>query len=201
MASLVDVAELATRLGLTLTGANEDRAQKLLDDASAEIRAASGQMLSAVTGDVITIAATAGAELLLPQLPASEPSAVTVAGVPVTGWTFDGDRRLVRPGGWLIGNGYGGWSRISVTYDHGYAAESIPEYIVALCCKIAGRAYLNPEQLRSSTMTTGNYSEGKTYGGDDATIAGGVYITPAETRSLRRALGLPRAASVPVGYP
>jgi len=68
------------------------------------------------------------------------------------------------------------------------ALETVPDVVVAVCVAVAGRAFRNPDGLRSEQI--GTYSV--TYG--DATTA--VYLTAAERRIVRRAAGMMSLGSI-----
>lgn len=153
-------ADLAARLGITLTTAEQTRADLLLDQASGLIRQSTKQNISKVTGDTWVTRGVWGNRLLAPERPIIQVSSVTAQFLNGTTYTLDPityfvDRdELVRydwPLSFTVGNGWlgPGW-KITVTYDHGYdlAASPVPRQL-ALCKTVAlevvARCWVNPE--------------------------------------------------------
>jgi hypothetical protein len=69
--------------------ADPARAELALAAACDAVRDRMSQTLNAVTGDVITLVGTDSRALLLPELPVTAVTSVTVNGVAVTDWTLD----------------------------------------------------------------------------------------------------------------
>lgn len=92
MAALATITDLADRVG-TLTAAQTARAPALLADASAKVRRFCRQTFEAATDDVVVLSPV-GMVLRLPQLRATEVSAVALidggTDIPLTGWGWDG---------------------------------------------------------------------------------------------------------------
>lgn len=170
-------ADLASFLGVTIAaGADTNRANLLLQLATAEIQAYCEQKLSLVTSETITIRGLNGALILLPELPVVSVATVVEDGVTLT---VDTDYRL-EPYGILrrlSGTSFIGWSpyfavwpttfNVAVTYTHGYA--TIPVDLKAICLETAARQWSNPLEVESESIT--NYSV--TYGSAGTALAVG----------------------------
>jgi hypothetical protein len=157
----------------------------LRDLATGAIKSATGQEVDVVTDDAITLAAPDGPWLVLPQLPASEPTLVKVDGETITDWTFSVDR-LYRPQGWTAyDDTTGAPLRVEVTYTHGYATA--PAELKRIALQAAARAYTNPSGASSHSETIGSESYSDNYGSDARTL--GVTLTAQEKREARRAVG------------
>lgn len=171
MAALATVEDLEARLGRDLTDAEQDRAQALLDDASAMIRAYTGQTFEQVTDDVVVLRVQGGI-VRLPQRPVTAVTSVVAIGgglgVPdftVIDYIFDGvDQIRIGEGACVINlpeawfddvDGYPGTFRI--TYNHGYA--QVPGDVVAVACGMVLRALTAPTTMGGVTgETIGSYS-------------------------------------------
>lgn len=165
----------------TLTGTALAAATLALDLASGAIRATAGQAIDRVIDDVVTLAAPAAAELVLPERPADEPTDVQIEGATVTDWSFDGVDTLYRASGWrAYDDATGQLLRVRVTYSHGYA--TIPDEIRRVCLQVAARAMSNPKQL-----------SGEGIGDYQASGMPPVDLTQPERRAVRRAVGSGRA--------
>lgn len=160
MTAFATNADLATRLGLTLTAPEQTRADALLSQASDMIRAQVRQQVTKVANDVWVTRGVWGNRLLFPQRPPISVASITAKFMNGTSTTIDPityfiDRdELVRydwPLSFTIGNGWlgPGWE-LTITYDHGYdpAANPVP-YQLALCKTVAleavARVWVNPE--------------------------------------------------------
>lgn len=167
MAALASPADVEARLGRPFTPVEEARIDALLEDASAIIRAYTGQSFERVDDDVVVLRAVGG-RLTLPQRPVIEVTRVEAVGggeglpdFALTDWTFDGidtirlgDGAVIinLPEAWWDEDGYPGTYR--VTYSHGW--EQVPGDVLAVVCAMATRALANPNNLRSETV--GSYS-------------------------------------------
>lgn len=146
MEPLATPAQLAERMGTPPS--DPARADAALTDASATVRAATGQDFTRAATDSI-LRARCG-EVRLPQRPVLEVTAVTdTAGAEVAWWEWDQlDRLRLDPG----------YPVVVVSYDHGY--DVIPDDIVAVTCSVAARALATPPEdagVQSRSIT--NYSE------------------------------------------
>lgn len=152
---LATVDNLATRLGLTFTTDQINRAAALLDDASAAVRNYTRQQITMST-DTVTLESTQEQWLYLPERPVLSVSSIVIgsAELATAYWTLQNDA-LYRFYGWS-GRFYGStatWNQpdtITVTYTHGYA--EIPSDIVRVVCKLAEASWLNPQGYRSATV-------------------------------------------------
>ncbi len=163
MASFVDVNEYLSYYDID--GAALGRVEVSLDAACDRVRDYLSQRIDRVTNDVITLAGTNTRALLLPELPVVSVASVTLAGVPVTDYTFDSHGVLWRtaPYAWERG------SNFVVTYTHGYLATEVPALVRLVAMKLA-----RSDEVASAGVTqqsTGPFSV--TYGDSatDATLA------------------------------
>lgn len=151
--------------------------------ASAAVRRYCGQDLSLVEDDTVTLYGTSEPEIILPQLPAREPTAVLVDGIATADWIFLGDR-IYRPFGWLTAflNLEGSVFPLAdflpkvpvqVTYTHGYTA--VPDEVLSAVLGVAARQVMNPMHLRSETIRDYSYT----------TEAVGRALTPDERDDLQ----------------
>lgn len=173
MAALATQADLEARLGRPLTTAEQARADALLDDASALIRAYTGQEFTLHENDVITLRPV-GTVLRLPQRPVTAVTQVVAVGgtepipditLPPGAWMFDGiDKVDVWPlnTGWILNlpevwlEGYPP-DTYRVTYSHGYA--QVPADVVAITCGIVNRVLLSPSLVEGLVQERiGQYS-------------------------------------------
>lgn len=168
MDPLATVEDLEARLGRPLTPEEAARVAALLDDASALVRAYTGQDFTLTVGDVITLRPV-GTVVRLPQRPVQQVTQVVAVGgstaipdivLPAGAWTFDGiDKVDIWPpdSSWFLSlpeswtDGWGAVDTYRLTYDHGYATG--PADVVAIVCAIVLRTLLSP------SMTPGMVSE------------------------------------------
>ncbi len=160
MTALATNADLAARLGITMTAGEQTRADLLLAQASDMIRTQVRQQITKMAGDVWVTRGVFGNRLLFPQRPPISVASITAKFMNGTTYTIDPityfiDRdELVRydwPLSFTVGNGWlgPGWE-LTITYDHGYdpAANPVP-YHLALCKTVAleavSRCWVNPE--------------------------------------------------------
>ncbi|TDD97640.1 hypothetical protein [Actinomadura rubrisoli] len=193
MSALASQADIERRLGRGLTAPEAARVAALLDDASALVRAYTGQAFELVEDDEVVLRASGGA-IVLPQRPVSAVSSVVAVGgsealpdFTVVDWMFDeidtiriGEGACVinLPEVWWDDDGYPGTYR--VTYSHGYAA--VPGDVLSVVCGVLMRSFGNPQGLRSETV--GSYSI--TYAVPATGEALGLNLTRYEQRALDR---------------
>lgn len=193
MEPLASKQDVIDRLGRPLTPEEDARITALLADASAVIRAYTGQTFTLVEDDVVVLRA-AGGTLTLPQRPVvSVTSVVAVGGSPalpdftVVDWVWDeidtirlGDGSAVIniPEVWWDDDGYPGTYR--VTYSHGYA--TVPDDVVGVACAMVMRVLATPAGVRSESI--GPYSV--TYAIPAAGEQLGVNLTRYEKQMLAR---------------
>lgn len=169
MSALATADDLKARLGRDLTPVESARADALLADASALVRAYTGQDFSQSTStDVLR---GRGGTIILPQQPAVDVTAVVAVGgdgipdLPLVDWFWDGlDTIRLGPGNFVINlpeswindwDGYPGTFR--VTYSHGYA--EVPPDVLAVVCGMALRTLTAPSMTGGVTSETiGDYS-------------------------------------------
>jgi hypothetical protein len=123
------------------------RIQAHLEYASAVIRRFTGQTLSAVTADVVTLEGVDWPTLILPQRPVTAIASVVENSITLaaTDYTFTRSGLLKRDADWTDG--------ATVTYSHGYA-ETDDEFkaLRAICIEAASRAYTLNERSASEAM-------------------------------------------------
>lgn len=180
--------DIADRLGRDFTTAELAQASAFCSDASDLIRDYIRQDISAVTGDVTTREAPDGPWLDLPQRPVNAVTSVAINGHVVADFSQIGDR-LYRLFGWRWPSVdtippmaiYGLKSTLSVIYNHGYTP--IPDVIVAVCRRMAMRAFINPTGVTSLEETIDDYGNKVAYADRAGT---GVNLTDDDRLSLRR---------------
>lgn len=153
LGSFATVADLATMLGRDLNDTEQLQADFLLQAATSAIRTYTGQTISKVIGDVVTLD-PAGGVLYLPQIPVQAVSALTVDGValvPATDVVFYDYGLVYRKSGASWGTTRGS---VVVTYTHGY--DTVPIDIKLVCLQRAARTLDNPVEARQETI--GSYS-------------------------------------------
>lgn len=194
MAAFASATDLASFLQRDLDTAT---AELLLEMASDAIREDVGQQIDEVTDDeVILDPPDHGQALILPELPVTGVTAITVAGIALVdavdySWGPSGIIRRfgtsltlndVTVDGWTWGQAA---QSIAVTYSHGYPAGARQlKTCRAVCLQAAARAYINPDQVVSSATTVGAVSKSRSYG--SASTAGRIELTDYERRLLDR---------------
>lgn len=168
MTALATLAQLTERLGTAPTSST--RAEALLLDASATVRAFTGQTISRATSTV-RLVPTLG-RLRLPQHPVisvdaatDDTGAVLDLTWPTTAW----DLAVVQAG-----------VPATITYTHGWA--TVPDIVVAVVCQIAGRALGMPSPatgVQSESLGAYSYSVGT------AAASGPLGMLPGEQAALQ----------------
>lgn len=196
-------ADLATRLGLTLTSAEQTRADALLTLASALIQDETDQTIALVANDSLTMRSTYAERIRLPQRPVVSVSSVTITPQGGTEMLIGDDTYYVE-GDELVRASFpiryqqffADWTRgwlgplftITVVYTHGYAADAIPAAVKTACLEMVTRVWVNPGSVARETV------------GDTSTVydnmrfsPSGLFMTDAEkaavNRSVRRLAG------------
>lgn len=173
MARFAEGEELALFLDIAFTSDQIQRAEFLLQLASAAIRIYTGQQFELVTDDEVQLTGTFDDFLLLPQRPVVDVASVAIQypgqiGTFLPGAAFSWDRRgRLYYGASAIANGpdpedvegsYGGPnSTVTVVYTHG--ENPVPDGVILATLMIAGRLFTSPAfpaGLESETI--GDYS-------------------------------------------
>jgi len=179
MAAFATVSDFATFLQRDLSAPDTATAEMLLDSATQAIKDEVGQTIEVVT-ETVTIYGDGRELLLLPQIPVTAVTTVTVGGVAwVNNTNFIWERNgilaaLIDTQGLL-----GAWTwrkAVVVNYTHGYTP--IPKSLQSLCLSLAARSMASPMSVSSESI--GNYSV--TYAGDTS----GMTLTQWEKRMLDR---------------
>lgn len=139
MADFATVSDIEAFLQVEIsTGAQINAAGRALAEASETIRNYCRQQLDLVEDDEITLDCSGGYKLFLPELPVVEVVSVVEDGETLTA---DDDYKLGQHG--ILHRVGQDWASgiqvITVTYSHGYS--TIPDDIVAVCVRVASRAY------------------------------------------------------------
>lgn len=202
MTTFASAADLEARLGITLTEAEQIRAESLLQLASGLIRDAVRQTISLVEDDELTLPGTNADRIALPERPVVSVASVTLDGNDVsfslagssifrrslTVWDADFDR----DGRWSRGFGRI-YQTIVVTYTHGYAADEIPSLVKSICLEAAVRVWVNPGAVaRESEGDTSVVYDNMRFS------PSGLLLTDIERSQLKHFFGS-RAANVSVG--
>lgn len=137
--SFADPDDLAARLGVTYTSAEEDQAQVHLDDATAYLQAELGQFIEAGTATYTT--RVHNNPVRLPQQPVTEVTTVLVDGEETTDFEFI-DQELWIPArqGHLNSFQINGHAYADLTVTFGYGYETIPADLKAWCCVLASQS-------------------------------------------------------------
>lgn len=179
---LASVNDLAIYLQREFTAEESTTAELLLDLVSAAIRSYTGQTITLVEDDTVTLKVK-GCAVRLPQHPVVAVTAIESAGIDVL-HTWTGGPQV-----WLAGSlpvvnlssDRRSPSYVQVTYSHGYAA--IPGDIRAVALQVAGRAF------GTTADHTGVQSEnigGYAYSVGGAAASGAVGLLAGERQVLDR---------------
>lgn len=124
----------------------------LLAEASDLVREVSGQTITLVEDDTVTLDGTRSRYLWLPQAPIVSVASVLIDGAapPASTWRIDDDRATLRRSRGLTWWG----DEIEVTYTHGH--QVVPAWIVGLVCSVVQRAVRPAAQLGVAQQTTGS---------------------------------------------
>lgn len=195
MAPLATTTDLEARLGRDLTEEEAARAPALLGDASALVRAHTGQYFEHVTGGEIVLRPV-GMMLRLPQRPATAVTSVAAiapdgtATAAMAGWSWDGrDKVNLSCATYDVDFSTPAWRNrmtpdtYKVTYDHGY--ETIPPIVVKVVCDMVLRTLLSPSMaagMVSERIGAYNYQLQQGSG----TAGAAVVLTPADEKALAR---------------
>lgn len=208
MDPLASLTDLSDRLGRPLTAAEETRAQALLADASAKVRAYTRQNFTRTDNETVVVRAQQG-EIRLPQRPVLDVTGVVAIGaggapdVPVVGWQWDGldiiravtDSPVINlPEDWYDDvDAYPGTFR--VTYSHGDA--QVPDVVVGIVARMVLRTLTAPTVAGGVTgETIGPYS----YRTDGSGVGTAVAMTDDDRQELKDAGFRPRAGMSMVRY-
>jgi hypothetical protein len=150
--------DLATYMGRDFSAEETATATQALDIATATIQNYTGQKLTAVTDETVTVPRVSTTLVLLPEIPVNNVDSVTDDGELLV---FDEDYIWHSSG--VIHRLTGGFTRsVVVQYDHGYT--TIPDDIKGACLSIAARLFTSSGQ-NVTTESLGMYRV--SYGGAD----------------------------------
>ncbi|EPD63174.1 hypothetical protein [Streptomyces sp. HGB0020] len=195
MADLATTQDLVDRLGRPLTVDEATRAPALLKDASAKVRNHTGQIFTAVAGDVIVLRPV-GVLLRLPQRPVTAVTSIAavapdgVATAAMSGWSWDGrDKVDLTYATWSADFTAPAWrdrmapDTYQVTYDHGDATA--PEIVVTTVCAMVLRTLLSPSMTPGMAgERIGAYSYQLQQGA--SSVGASVVMTQEDKDDLRR---------------
>ena len=188
MAALATIDDLEARLSAPIPAEAEARALALLDDASASIRSATGQTITA--GEAVErYRVPNGRRIRLTQGRLVSATGVDSwpGGDPI-GFTADGFQGIIVEASTSVA--------VTVTYQHAYTADQTAA-IAGLVATLAARAYgVTAESAGLTSESVGGYS----YQIGGAGSGGGFGLTKAESRRARRILGLSGMRSIRTGY-
>lgn len=163
MTVLATPSDVVNRLGRPLTDVEAQRVDALLQDASAAVRTYTGQQFTEGT-TTVTLTPERGV-VTLAQRPVTDVTTITDTDAnDVTFTWYSGGTVYLYPSGADVRLDLNAASPpvrpVTVTYDHGYAAASIPDDIVAVVCGVTLRA-LGRTPLESGVMqqSIAGYSE------------------------------------------
>jgi hypothetical protein len=193
VAALATRADVEARLGRTLTEDEQARITALLSDSSELIRAHTGQIFEAVTGDVIVLRPV-GVMIRLPQRPVTAVTTVAAVGRDgstlgaLSDWSWDGRDKVNISCATPSGSWPPGWDgplpdTYQVTYSHGYA--TIPPIVVATAANMVLRTLLSPSMatgMVSERIGAYNYQLQQSSGSSGAVVS----LTSADERALAR---------------
>lgn len=211
MAQFATHDDFATRLGITLTPAEQTRADALLVIASGLIQDEAKKVIELVEDDVWTTPGTPDDMIRLPETPVISVSSVELDGQPLiegSDWYIEGAAicripavTTVLTGGLIdeaftfpLGTGFG-WpaQTLTITYSHGYDSSNVPESAKAICMEAVVRAWVNPGSVARETI--GNVS---TIYDNMRFSPTGLLLTDDEKKIIRRLFGR-RARSITMG--
>lgn len=169
MPALASRSDLEARLGRSLTGDDATRADSLLDDVSASVRAYTGQTFT--TGTSTARLRARGTLVRLPQRPVTSVTSVKDVDGNVVEFTYDAGSTLS-----LLSLPLRGW--VDVEYAHG---GTVPDVVKAVVCQVAARAFgAKAEQAGFTSEGVPGY----TYSVGGAAAAGPLGFLPDELRVL-----------------
>lgn len=150
MDPFVTTTDLGTYLGRDLS--DDERAVIALHAASDIVRSEAGQDLTEAADDIVVLDGTGTDALLLPQLPVTAVSLVTIDDTPFTDYTLANNGVLFCTAGsyWTKGR-----QNIAVTYDHGFTTAEFPRDLRMVALNLAARVY---DQQIVSQESVGAYS-------------------------------------------
>jgi hypothetical protein len=193
---LASLSDLSDRLGRPLAAGEEARAQALLADASALVRAYTGQDFARTDDETVVVRAQQG-EIRLPQRPVIDVTTVIAVGaggtpdLPVVGWQWDGldiirtavdSPAINMPELWYEDEGESYPGTYRVVYSHGTA--EVPADVVAIVARMALRTMTAPSMAGGLTgETIGPYS----YRTDGSGVGTAVVMTDDDEKMLKLA--------------
>lgn len=185
-------ADLAARLGLTLTPEEQIRADALLTQSSELIQDHTKQRIALVTGDVAAMKGSSSDRIRLKERPIVSVASVVLNGVTlVEGDAFyvDGDQ-LVRLNWGGGGDAFGfraaswgfPWWSLVVTYTHGY--NPVPALAKQICMEAVVRVWGNP-----GSVIQENIADTQTVYAPYSAPPRGLLLTAAEKAELTAKFG------------
>jgi len=204
MAALATVSDVQARLSRTLTSEEAARVYVLLDDASAAVRAFTGQDVAReVSTDRLAVRKiNRRLFVVLPQRPTNDVTAIVdINGNTVT-FEWDGRARVELTGrnGTTFADDLEEELRyVDVTYDHGYDDDNDPrgrlDAVAGVVANVAARAFGTPaDETGKTSETISQYS----YQVGSAAASGGFGLLATEKRLLVAMFSTRRGGTIPL---
>ena len=179
MTTFAPLEDLADLIGTTTVP--PERAQLILDMATAAVINAAEVPIVQVVDDEAVLDGNGSDRILLPNWPVTAVTAVTVDGTVLDPdlWRWSRHGELRRPGG--------RWPSlpraVTVTYTHGYPPDQIPAELAAVVLQVAARTVSNPQRLNS--FGDGQVTAGYGGGGTGVQV---IELYPSEVHMVHRAI-------------
>jgi hypothetical protein len=175
MASLVTPEELIIYLDLPAGTQPTDRAQMVVDQASAIVRSACRWQISQVLDDIFVVPVFSDT-IALPTLRLTTVTSVTINGVTVNSSVY----RFTSSGLIIATSAQRFWGTpATVVATHGYATGTMPTDVKAATLQLAARLYSNPLSVKAEAIddASRDYGTSTSTGLLDAMIA--PYVLPS----------------------
>lgn len=165
MTQFATASELADRLGVEFTAAEEVRADALLTIASGLVQREARQTIEQVEDDSLSRPGTVASRFRLPERPVTEVASVTVDGELLDGdeWHVEGDEvvrtRVLGQDTFPVASS-GGFGTpdesVVVVYTHGYA--TIPDAVKAVVLEVVARVWVNPAGVMQERLGAAQFT-------------------------------------------
>lgn len=152
------------RVHLRLDSIDTADAEAALAAAEDVIRAGLGQSVDQALVDTVHLTGNGRTVLLLPEVPVTAVTSVTIDGTALDadGYRWNREGILTRLCGvWPLD------ADVQVVHDHGN--EPIPAAVSRVCVQVAGRAWVNPQNVEAETMGDRSVTYSKSRNGEELT--------------------------------